>query len=148
MSTRLLITLAALATVVFAAAPPAAAEDVVVGSSIQAAVDAAGRDTVVVPPGRYHESVAIAKSGITIRGSRGAVLDANGFAVGIRVAAGPGGPGCPPPTLHDVTIDGLRVENARFTGVLLRGSTASPSATASTPATRSTRSSRSARNTG
>jgi len=122
MSTRLLITLATLATVVVAAAPPAAADDIVASSSIQAAVDAASPgDTVVVPPGRYHESVTVVKSGITIRGSRGAVLDANGFAVGIRVAAGPGGPGCPPPTLHDVTIEGLRVENARFTGVLLRG---------------------------
>lgn len=119
---RLLITLAALATVVFAAAPPATAEDIVASSSIQAAVDAAGPgDTVVVPPGRYHESVAIAKSGITIRGSRGAALDASGFSVGIRVAAAPGGPGCPPATIRDVTIDGLRVENARFTGVLLRG---------------------------
>ena len=79
MNTRLLITLAALATVVFAAAPSAAAEDIVVRSSIQAAVDAADPgDTVVVPPGRYHESVTIAKSGITIRGSRGAVLDAPG----------------------------------------------------------------------
>jgi parallel beta-helix repeat protein len=66
-------------------------------------------------------SRSIAKSGVTIRGSRGAILDASGFSVGIRVAAGPGGPGCLPPTLHDITIDGLRVENARFTGVLLRG---------------------------
>jgi parallel beta-helix repeat protein len=119
---RLLITSAALATVVLATAPSAAAEDIVVRSSIQAAVDAADPgETVLVPPGRYHESVTIAKSGITIRGSRGAVLDASGFSVGIRAAAGPGGPGCPPPTIRDVTIDGLRVENARFTGVLLRG---------------------------
>jgi cytochrome c peroxidase len=111
-----------LAAVALAAAPSAAAEDVRVVSSIQAAVDAAGPgDTVVVPPGRYHESVTIAKSGITIRGSRGAVLDASGFTVGIRAAAGPGGQGCPAPTLRDITIDGLRVENAGFTGVLLRG---------------------------
>ena len=122
MQTRLLIAVAALATVVLAAAPSAFAEEIVARSSIQAAVDAADPgDTVVVPPGRYHESVTIAKSGITIRGSRGAILDASGFAVGIRAAAGPGGPGCPPPTLRDITIDGLRVENARFTGVLLRG---------------------------
>jgi parallel beta-helix repeat protein len=121
MKTRLLIALAALATVVLAAAPSAFAEEIVVRSSIQAAVDAASPgDTLVVPPGRYHESVTIAKSGLTIRGSRGAVLDASGFAVGIRAAAGPGGPGCPPPTLRDVTIDGLRVANVRFTGVLLR----------------------------
>jgi parallel beta-helix repeat protein len=121
-NTRVLSTLAALALVMLAAAPTAAAEDILVRLSIQAAVDTASPgDTVVVPPGRYHESVTIGKSGISIRGSRGAILDASGFAVGIRVTAGPGGPGCPPPTVHDVRIDGLRVENARFTGVLLRG---------------------------
>jgi hypothetical protein len=49
------------------------------------------------------------------------VLDASGFAVGIRVATDPGGPGCPAPTLSDITLDGLRIENASFTGVLLRG---------------------------
>lgn len=103
-------------------APPAGAENVTVVSSIQAAVDAASPgDTVVVPPGRYHETVTVAKSGITIRGSRGAVLDASGFAVGIRAASGPGGPVCPPPTLRDIVVDGLRVENASFTGVFLRG---------------------------
>jgi len=104
-------------------ASPAIAQDVVVvTSSIQAAIDAASPgDTIVVPPGRYHESVRIGKSGITVRGSRGSILDASGLAVGIRAAAGPGGPGCPPPTLRDITIDGLRVENADFTGVLLRG---------------------------
>jgi parallel beta-helix repeat protein len=105
-----------------AAAPAAVADDVVVSSSIQAAVDAARPgDTIVVPPGRYHESVSIQKSRITVKGSRGAVLDASGFAVGIRAATGPGGPGCPAPTLSDIRIDGLRIENASFTGVLLRG---------------------------
>jgi hypothetical protein len=60
-----------LAAVALAAAPSAAAEDVRVVSSIQAAVDATSPgDTVVVPPGRYRESVTFAKSGITIRGSR------------------------------------------------------------------------------
>jgi parallel beta-helix repeat protein len=112
----------ALAAVALAAAPSAAAEDVRVVPSIQAAVDAASPgDTVVVAPGRYHESVTIAKSGITIRGSRGAVLDASGFTVGIRAAAGPGGQGWPAPSLSDITIDGLRIENAGFTGVFLRG---------------------------
>jgi parallel beta-helix repeat protein len=112
----------AAAVLALAAASPALADNVVVSRSIQAAVDAAAPgDTVIVPPGRYHETVVLGKSGITIRGSRGAVLDASGFAVGIRAFAGPGGPGCPAPTLTDVTIDGLRIENARFTGVLLRG---------------------------
>jgi len=81
------------------------------------AVDAASPgDTVIAPPGRYHESVRIAESGITIRASRGAILDASGFSVGIRATAGPGGPGCAPPMLNDITIDGLRIENASFTG--------------------------------
>jgi parallel beta-helix repeat protein len=111
-----------LLAVALAAAPTAMAENVVAFSSIQAAVDAARPgDTVIVPPGRYHESVTIGKSGIAIRGSRGAVLDAAGFAVGIRASAGPGGPGCPVSTLTHITVDGLRIENARFTGVLLRG---------------------------
>jgi parallel beta-helix repeat protein len=122
MKARLIYPLLLAAALAFVAAAPATAADVVVSSSIQAAVDAASSgDTVIVPPGRYHESVTIAKSGITIRGSRGAVLDASGFAVAIRAASAPGGPGCPPPSLHDVVVDGLRVENAGFTGVLLRG---------------------------
>jgi parallel beta-helix repeat protein len=112
----------AAAGLALAAASPALADDVVVSRSIQAAVDAAApADTVIVPPGRYHETVTIAKSGITIRGSRGAVLDAAGFAVGIRASPGPGGPGCPTSTLTHITVDGLRIENAGFTGALLRG---------------------------
>jgi parallel beta-helix repeat protein len=122
MKATLLYVLLLAAAVAFVAAPTAIAENVVALSSIQAAVDAASPgDTVIVPPGRYHESVTIGKSRITVRGSRGAVLDASGFAVGIRAAAGPGGPGCSSPTLSDITIDGLRIENASFTGVLLRG---------------------------
>ena len=110
------------AVLVSAGTPTASANDVVVQTSIQAAVNAASPgDTVVVPPGRYHETVTIARSGITIRGSRGAVLDASGFSVGIRAASGPGGPVCPAATLHDVVVDGLRIENASFTGVFLRG---------------------------
>ena len=122
MKARLLAGVGVLAAAMLTVVPAAAAEDVVVRSSIQAAVDAAHPgDTVVVPPGRYHESVTIAKSGITIRGSRGAVLDASGFSVGIRAASAPGGPGCPAPSLSGIVVDGLRVENAGFTGVLLRG---------------------------
>jgi parallel beta-helix repeat protein len=122
MKASLVIRVLVVAAASLAAAPAASADDVVMVSSIQAAVDAAAPgDTVVVPPGRYRESVTITKSGITIRGSRGAVVDAAGFAVGIRAAAAPGGPGCPNSTLSDITIDGLRIENARFTGVLLRG---------------------------
>ena len=120
MKTTLVVRVLVLAAVVLTTTPSAKADDVVVvQSSIQAAVDAASPgDTVIVPPGRYHESITIAKSRITIRGSRGAVLDASGFAVGIRAAAGPS---CPARALTGITIEGMRVENASFTGVLLRG---------------------------
>ncbi len=101
---------------------------IVVETTIQAAVNAASPgDTILVPPGRYSESVLVETSGITIRGSHGAVLDAEGFNNGIRVgtgsfSVGPDGfPVCPPLTLHDVTIDGLTVVNAERNGILLRG---------------------------
>jgi parallel beta-helix repeat protein len=106
----------------------ARAGTITVTTTIQAGVDAANPgDTVLVPPGRYHETVTIAKSGITIRGGKGAILDAAGFPVGIRASSGPitpvpgGFPICPPMSLHDIHIDGLKVVNASFTGVLLRG---------------------------
>ena len=120
----LAIGIAAAAISAYAAepAPAAGADEVVVTSTIQAAVDAAQPgDTVVVPPGRYHESVTITKSGITIRGSRGAVLDASGFSTGIRAASGPGGAVCPPLMLHDLAVEGLSIEGASFTGVFFRG---------------------------
>jgi pectin methylesterase-like acyl-CoA thioesterase len=131
-----------------AGAPSALAGNVVVLSTIQAAVDAAQPgDTVIVPPGRYHESVTIAKSGITIRGSRGAVLDASGFSTGIRAASGPGGLVCPPLTLHDLAVEACASRERASPGSSSAGSTASPCATATTRATGSTRSSRSARAT-
>jgi parallel beta-helix repeat protein len=101
---------------------------IVVTTTIQAAVSAAAPgDTVLVPPGTYRESVLVATSGITIRGSHGAVLDAEGFNSGIRVgtgrfSVGPDGfPVCPPLALHDVTVEGLTVENAERNGILLLG---------------------------
>ena len=106
----------------------AAARLITVTTTIQAAVNMAqAGDTVIVPPGRYHESVTIARSGITIRGGQGAVLDAAGFSAGIRASSGAitqgpdGFPVCPPLNLHDIHIDGLKIVNASFTGVLLRG---------------------------
>ncbi len=101
---------------------------VVVTTTIQAAVDAATPgDTVLVPPGVYRETVTITKSGITIKGTRDAVLDAAGFAVGIRASAGPivqtpgQAPRCPEFGLHDLAVEGLTIRNASFTGVLFRG---------------------------
>jgi parallel beta-helix repeat protein len=99
-----------------------------VTTTIQAAVDAASPgDTVLVPPGTYHESVLVQTSPITIRGSQGAVLDAEGFNNGITVrnggfSQGPDGfPVCPGLTLHDVAIEGLTIRNAERNGVLLLG---------------------------
>jgi parallel beta-helix repeat protein len=114
-----------------AAALPATArprDAIVVRTTIQAAVNAAGPgDTILVPPGTYRESVLVDTSDITIRGSHGAVIDAGGFANGIRVGTGrisrgpDGFPVCPALALHDVTIEGLTVQNAERNGVLLIG---------------------------
>lgn len=114
-----------------AALLPAAArggEVIVVTTTIQAAVDASSPgDTVLVPPGTYRESVLVRTSEITIRGSHGAVLDAEGFNNGITVrnggfSQGPDGfPVCPALTLHDVAIEGLTIKNAERNGVLLLG---------------------------
>jgi parallel beta-helix repeat protein len=110
---------------------PALARDqrvIRVTTTIQAAVDAAAPgDTVVVPPGTYRESVLVDKSDLTLRGSRGAVIDASGFSNGIRVGTGEETPGpdgfpiCPPPTLRNVTVEGLTVKNAEDNGILLMG---------------------------
>jgi len=99
-----------------------------VTTTIQAAVDAAGPgDTVEVPPGIYRESVLIDKSDITLRGSRGAVIDAHGATNGIRVGSGQETPGpdgfpvCPPLALGNVTVEGLTVRNAEDNGIFLIG---------------------------
>src|SRR6266511_2497890 len=77
-----------------------------VTTTIQAAVDAAmPGDTVLVPPGTYRESVLIDKSDLTLRGSRGAEIDAHGFTNGITV----------------VTVEGLTVRNAEDNGIFMIG---------------------------
>jgi parallel beta-helix repeat protein len=115
---------------VAAAACPAAAlagNTIVVTTTIQAAVDAAQPgDTILVPPGTYHESVLVTKSHLTIAGSRAAILDAAGFRTGIRVGSGSitrGGPAptCPPLAVEGFTLSGLTVEHAGFSGVFLVG---------------------------
>lgn len=108
---------------------------IVVTSTIQAAVDAANPgDTVLVRPGIYRESVRVEKDNITIKGSHAAVIDAAGFANGIRVGK-PGGfpfpivggvPVCPhtadPSRLvRGFTVEGLTIKNASFAGVFLTG---------------------------
>lgn len=119
-----LFTLAAL----LAPAAARAGNLIVVNSTIQAAVDAASPgDTIVVPPGVYHESVVVDKSDITIQGPQTAVIDATGFDRGLTVGTGsittdPSGlPVCPPLALSNFTIEGLTIRNAEGDGLFLIG---------------------------
>ena len=124
----LMVLLASAAVVVPDPALAAGHRVIRVTTTIQAAVDAAmPGDTVVVPPGTYRESVLVDKSNLTLRGSRGAVIDADGFANGIRVGSGAEAPGpagfpvCPPLALRNVTVEGLTVRNAEDNDILSIG---------------------------
>jgi polygalacturonase len=133
MSRKLLAasTLFALAMLGFAGvASPAAAHTghmIVVTTTIQAAVDAAQPgDTILVPPGTYHESVLVTKSHLTIVGSPAATLDAEGFPTAIRVGAGRVSrdgpvPTCPPLAVEGFTLKGLTITHGGFSGVFLVG---------------------------
>jgi parallel beta-helix repeat protein len=120
--------LAFTATLVATIAVPAAgyAETIKVDTTIGDAIAAAeSGDTIVVPPGTYHEGgLVVTQDDLTIRGSKGAVLDASGFSIGIRVGADriTGDPPlCPPLTVDDFTLDGLTIRDASFTGTFLIG---------------------------
>lgn len=91
----------------------AAGDTIVVTTTIQAAVDAADPgDIVQVPAGTYAETVAVTEPGITIRGSRGAVLDGGGIlAFGVRVRS----------------LDGSRLDGFTLEGLTIRGYTRSGS---------------------
>src|SRR6266511_3776475 len=80
-----------------------------VTTTIQAAVDAAmPGDTVLVPPGTYRESVLIDKSDLTLRGSRGAEIDAHGFTEGLTVRnAEDNG-------IFMIGVDGFQVRGGRY----------------------------------
>lgn len=99
--------------------PSVADDDVIsVTSTIQAAVDAAQPgDSILVPAGTYREAVTVTKSGITLIGQPGAVLDGTGLgaAVGVRVRSTDG------TRLTDFTLDGFEIRGYTLSGVLLRG---------------------------
>ena len=120
--------LASLAILAVAMIFPAAgyAETIKVTTTIGAAIaEADDGDTIVVPPGNYHEGgLVVTQDDLTIRGSKGAVLDASGFSIGIRVGADRitgDPPTCPPLTVADFTIEGLTIRQATFTGIFLIG---------------------------
>jgi parallel beta-helix repeat protein len=102
------------------------AETIKVTTTIGAAISEAGSgDTIVVPPGTYHEGgLVVTQDDLTIRGSKGAVLDASGNSIGIRVGADRitgDPPECPALTVDDFTLSGLTIRDASFTGVFLIG---------------------------
>jgi parallel beta-helix repeat protein len=118
----------AIAALVGLAVVPATsgAEVVKVETTIEAAIDeASSGDTIVVPPGTYNEGdLVVTQDDLTIRGSKGAVLDASGHSVGLRVGAdriSGEPPQCPPFTVDDFTLEGLTIRDASFTGIFLIG---------------------------
>ena len=111
-----------------AAAIPATAVagTVKVTTSIGDAIAAASPgDTIVVPPGTYHEGdLLVTQDNLTIRGSKAAVLDASGHDTGIRVGAGSitgDPPVCPPLSVDNFTLRGMTIQNADDTGLRMFG---------------------------
>lgn len=117
---------AALAACTAIAIASAKAAVVLVSSSIQDAVnEAKPGDIILVPPGTYRETVRILKDDLTIVGSKGAIIDASGFANGIHVGAdifneGPN-PTCPAVAVKSFTLVGLTIQNAVNNGIFLSG---------------------------
>jgi parallel beta-helix repeat protein len=98
------------------------------GDSLQAAVDSAAPGSTILLLAGIHTGtpgndsvVDIQTSGITIRGSHNAVIDATGFEYGIMVGPdSPIGPrGCPPIHVTDFRLIGLTIKNADETAVRL-----------------------------
>jgi parallel beta-helix repeat protein len=123
-----LLFLYAFTVLVLGVAVPAEAAIIPVSTTIQATVDSANPgDTVLVPPGVYHESVLVKKDNLTIKGSPAAIIDAKGFKNGIRVGEGSigtgadGFPTCPQLTVRNFKLIGLTIRNAEENGVYLIG---------------------------
>lgn len=95
-------------------------------SAIQAAIDEAiPGDTIVVAPGTYSgPTISVRTSGLTIVGSKAAIIDATGdtygIAVGTQLTFDPG-PACPSFGVNGFHISGLTVRNAEDTGIFLFG---------------------------
>ena len=103
-----------------------AASTIKVKTTIGAAIAAASPgDTIVVPPGKYHEGdLLVTKDNLTIRGSKAAVLDASGHEFGIRVGAGSisgDPPVCPSLSVNHFTLRGMTIKNADDTGLFMIG---------------------------
>lgn len=112
-------------------APPVQARTIRVAptgstSAVQAAVDeAVPGDTIVVAPGTYSgPTISVKTSGLTITGSKAAIIDATGDTYGITVGTQltfDPGPACPAFGVGNFKIDGLSVRNAEETGIFLFG---------------------------
>jgi parallel beta-helix repeat protein len=94
--------------------------------AIQEAVDAASPgDTIKVAPGTYTgPTVSVKTSGLTITGSKAAIIDATGNTYAITVGTKTEfeeGPSCPALEVSNFKIRGLTVRNADETGILLFG---------------------------
>jgi parallel beta-helix repeat protein len=112
------------AAILFPAA--GAAKTVKVKTTIGAAIAAAGNgDTIKVPPGTYHEGdLVVTQDNLTIEASKGAVLDAAGHDLGLRVGADSitgDPPVCPALSVADFTLKGLTIKNSDDTGIFLMG---------------------------
>jgi filamentous hemagglutinin family protein len=92
---------------------------------IQNGIDVAlaGGATVNVAAGTYNESVVINKAGLTLQSTvlHGAIIDAGGQAVGIKIANNAG-------NLGTITVDGFTVQNWTSVGIA-QGMSAGPYAT-------------------
>jgi len=89
---------------------------IVVTTTIQAAVDAASSgDTVLIPPGTYHENVFVTKDNISIEGSQGSILDGTGLTgSGVTVRSS-----TPLVRINGFRLTGLRIQNYLRNGVIL-----------------------------